>query len=57
MTNGYLENVVFLNCSAISVNETDYTIDDVVQGRIAAEGSGTIIAVTYNGTDVGFFGK
>ena len=54
---GYLENVVFVNCKTYSANETDYTIDDVVQGRIAATSAGTFIGVTYNGTAVGLVGK
>ena len=54
---GYLENVVFVNCKCYSANETDYTIDDVVQGRIAATSAGTFIGVTYNGTAVGLVGK
>ena len=54
---GYLENIVFVNCKTYSANETDYTIDDVVQGRIAATSAGTFIGVTYNGTAVGLVGK
>ena len=53
----YLENVVFVNCRTQSVNETDYTIDDVIQGRIAALSSGNFVGVTYNGTAVGLVGK
>ena len=54
---GFLENVVFVNCKTYSANETDYTIDDVVIGRIAATSAGTFIGVTYNGTAVGLVGK
>ena len=54
---GYLENVVFINSKTYSANETDYTIDDVIQGRIAATSAGTFVAVTYNGTAVGLVGK
>ena len=52
-----LENVVFVNCKTYSANETDYTIDDVIQGRIAATSAGNFIGVTYNGTAVGLVGK
>ena len=52
----YLENVVFVSCKTYSANETDYTIDDVVQGRIAAKSAGTFVGVTYNGTAVGLVG-
>ncbi len=54
---GYLENVVMVNCKCYSANETDYTIDDVIQGRIAAISAGTFVGVTYNGTAVGLVGK
>lgn len=54
---GYLENVVFVNCKTYSANEVDYTIDDVVQGRVAAVSAGTFVGVTYNGTAVGLVGK
>ena len=54
---GYLENVVFINSKTYSANEVDYTIDDVVQGRIAATSAGTFVCVTYNGTAVGLVGK
>ena len=53
----YLENVVFVNCKTHSANETDYTIDDVIQGRIAATSAGNFVGVTYNGTAVGLVGK
>ena len=53
----YLENVVFVNCKTYSANETDYTIDDVIQGRIAATSAGNFVGVTYNGTAVGLVGK
>ena len=54
---GYLENVTFIGCKTESANEVDYTIDDVVQGRIAAFSAGTFVGVTYNGTAVGLIGK
>ena len=54
---GYLENVTFRNCKATSVNEVDYTIDDVIQGRVAGSSAGTFVAVTYNGTAVGLVGQ
>ena len=53
----YLENITFLNCKAYSVNDVDYTIDDVIEGRVAATNAGTFVAVTYNGTAVGLIGK
>ena len=56
-TGGYLENVVFIGCESKSVNEVDYTIDDVVQGRVAATCAGLILASTYDGTAVGLVGK
>ncbi len=54
---GYLEDIVFINCKCQSANEVDYTIDDVVQGRIAAVSAGAFVGVTYNGTAVGLVGK
>jgi len=56
-TGGYLEDVAFINCKTYSANEVDYTIDDVVQGRIAAVSAGTFVGVTYNGTAVGLVGR
>ena len=55
---GYLENIVFIDSKGEStVTETDFTIDDVIIGRIAATSAGTFVGVTYNGTAVGLVGK
>ena len=53
---GYLEYVTFTNCKATSVNEVDYTIGEVIQGRVTGSSAGTFVAVTYNGTAVGLVG-
>ena len=54
---GLLENVQFHKCKTICANETDYTIDDVICGRVCATNAGTFIGVSYNGTTVGLVGK
>lgn len=57
LSGGYLEDVVFIRCVTHSTyTETDFTIDDLVQGRIAARSAGTFIGVTFNGTAVGLIG-
>ncbi len=57
LSGGLLENVIFINSKTYSTyTECDYTIDDLVQGRIAARSAGTFIGVTYNGTGVGLIG-
>ena len=57
LAGGYLEDIKFIDCKAISANEVDYTIDDVIEGRVAAVSAGTFVGVTYNGTAVGLIGK
>ena len=57
LAGGYLEDIKFIDCKALSANEVDYTIDDVIEGRVAAVSAGTFVGVTYNGTAVGLIGK
>lgn len=57
LTGGYLEDVVFIHSNTRSTyTECDFTIDDLVQGRIAAKSAGTFVGVSYNGTAVGLIG-